>query len=298
MKELIEGTAEQCERISAYFNEKRAQLPQKFKNIPNLYTLDDYLIKNESFQAWIDWARAKFAQMHPELTGIPGDRYFVGVDSREGDMGGFHGKIAGGFFFIENRALAIMLNSRFIDNPLLRQLELLKSYIHDSIHYSTFRRISAVPPAMDVPFPVYRQQYGINFKNPDGTAYSTVSATRRAPLSINLNLLMDGVTDLIASAMVKELSNSNSFALQPGLAQEVFHDITGATVNFDHYERARDFHQTVLTPTRRFLEFWDKDNTLVPLLLDGMLTGDLQRLQSFFNERTHVDNSWELIFKM
>lgn len=124
-------------------------------------------------------------------------------------FGGFHDCRSLVYQYWYQASFVIMLG-RIVSKKLCA-LELLRDFIHDCVHHSTFRsfrRIVRIPAKSPddakhrVP-EVYREQYGINFRNEDGLSYSYPKLTARSPETINPQLLMDGLVVLVMAVVLQ-----------------------------------------------------------------------------------------------
>lgn len=225
---------------------------------------------------------------------LPAHRFLVGV-LRKGDedAGGFHSRYSHGFRYFSNYGLGLILSSPSI-GMTIKTLELARTYLHDSIHASTFRSFRLMPEQTDSAFPVFREQYGMSFRRPSGLSYSAPGLTDRAPHAINLNLLMDGVTVLsVRDAMAPALAPASaSFS---AAEHEILADLKA--VPWDHLPAgsAQDFHRAVTGPTSRFLAHWGGTH-LQENILRAMLSGRFRSLATYFNTASGSSGSWKRLF--
>ncbi|HWA64476.1 MAG TPA: hypothetical protein VG866_01280 [Candidatus Paceibacterota bacterium] len=228
------------------------------------------------------------------------ERYYTALPPESDATGGFHDQRSLGYQYWYQASFVVMLGKMV--SKKLRTVELLRDFVHDCLHHSTFRsfrraaRIPAKSPSEAkhrVP-EVYREQYGINFRNEDGLSYSSPELTKRSPESINLNLLMDGVVVLVTAwALQAEVGNIECVStLETELKKEIFIE-SFEGVSLRH---ARSFHDSVTVPSKLFIENWG-GNYFTTLVLQSMISGDLIRLKQFFEERTGIENAWEKLFK-
>lgn len=217
-------------------------------------------------------------------------------------LGGFHDHRSLGYQFWYHASFVFALNPSLASRDV-RTIELARSFVHDSLHHSTFRSYRR---ALRLPSPspkvakhrvpeIYREQYGINFRNRDGSSYSSPELTARSPESINLNVLMDGVIVLLTADALKPVCE----ALLPAashLERQLLSEIMLTPFDLQHWPDAHSFVDTVVTPTARFVTHWGGDH-LVRHLLTAMTTGDLGDIKQFFAERLRASDAWEKTFK-
>ncbi len=241
-------------------------------------------------------------EISDEFELIPENRYFIG-SVPEGDMGGFHSKFSVGYHNIFRAGFAVPLNEKIIINKPLRTIETVRNYLHDSLHHSTFcsfRRYIRFPMTgrdtkRTMP-EIYREQYGINFRNSAGMSYSSPKLTHKVPAAINLNLLMDGVSvDLIASVLnhskaMKLLNTVNQ--LEKSILSEIFLHINENKPG----EWGSDFYFSVILSTRKFLAHWGGEPFRI-LICRAMLTGELKELTSYFDNVSGENGAWERVFR-
>jgi len=141
---------------------------------------------------------------------------------------------------------------------------------------------------------VYREQYGINFRNKDGVSYSSTELTACSPEAINLNLLMDGVVVLAVSEALREIVRKANCDNE--LEQMIQREIMLESFDANLLPRAHRFVMQVTEPSRKFVEYWGKGE-FMSLVLQAMMTGDLTAIKHFFEERTGIENAWEKLFR-
>ena len=141
---------------------------------------------------------------------------------------------------------------------------------------------------------VYREQYGINFRNKDGVSYSSPELTGRSPEAINLNLLMDGVVVLAVSEALREIVRKAN--CENELEEMIQREIMLESFDKNALPRAHRFAMQVTEPSRKFVEYWGKGE-LMSLVLQAMMTGDLAAIKRFFEERTGIEDAWKKLFR-
>lgn len=302
--EIYLGTKDDKRFISSYLAKQRSgkplNLPQTH-SYSTLYNLlhfkETELINQLLFKEIISPAEKLLKSIDQNFVLIDPKRYFVGYNFDSDDIGGFHGQTPGGYFYIHNYAISILLNKKLLKNEDILTLELCKNYLHDSIHSSTFRTIRRMPPQAFTEYEVYREQYGINFRKPNGISFSSREATKKAPLSINLNLLMDGVTDLYAKKCLHLEPIHYNIIGSTDLEVAIINQLLGHTYNNGIYPQPTKFITEVIDPTKLFLEYWDKNETLLPLIIKSMFSGNLTDLKGYFSKCLSNKDAWEIIFK-
>ena len=225
-------------------------------------------------------------------------RYFVAlpVDS----LGGFHDPYSLGFQYWFNASFVMTLSYRF--ERRLRTIELARSYLHDSLHHSTFksfRRALRIPAKSKAEAKqripeIYREQYGFNFRNADGVSYSSAELTSKSPETINLNLLMDGIIVILISDLLRDLVTEpvQGGTLERAIVAEIFRQ------PFDQQllPEAQNFYHKVTKPTEMFVDHWG-GQVLVELLLRAMVSGDLHEIKSYFDTKMCQERAWEKLFR-
>lgn len=235
-----------------------------------------------------------------KIEAIRPERYYTALPPEEDVIGGFHDHRSFGYQYWYQAGFVVMLGSTV--SKEFRTLEMIRDFTHDCLHHSTFRsfrRVVKVPAKSPsdakhrVP-KVYREQYGINFRNEDGLSYSSPDLTARSPETINLNLLMDGVIVLVTTASLQAKVNDVECRsnLETEIKKEIFLEPFDATL----LDRAHVFHNSVIAPSKTFVEHWGSDH-FITLVLQAMMSGDLIQLKRFFNARTGIKNTWEKLFK-
>lgn len=216
----------------------------------------------------------------------PSSRYLVGTLTEESlDSGGFHSALGIGYQYISDFAYSTLLKNEEGFPPELRTMELLRNYFHDSCHMTTFRTFRLVEPGQNSRdgWPLYRHQYGINFRRADGISYSA-ALSDKIPYSINLNLLMDGIISLEVAQAVEKcgLVDPKKYA-ERSAANDIALDLTG---NFSHVtqdSQIAKFNRGVTAPTQTFLEFWGPETTKA--VFHSMFSGKLTPVLSHFHKQ-------------
>lgn len=306
MNEQYLGPESDREYIKTYLENIRNLDPIEIATLLNPVSLAD----NNHIRAFVDTDRfwevsQRIIAGLEERYGITIDpvrpeRYYTALPPEVGAVGGFHDHRSLGYQYWYHASFVVMLGGMM--SKELRTIELLRDFIHDCLHHSTFRsfkravRIPARSPdeaKHRVP-EVYREQYGINFRNQEGLSYSSPELTARSPETINLNLLMDGVVVLVTAAALKtEVGDiACKDALETEIKKEIFLEPFKATM----LQRAHGFHNAVTAPSKMFVEHWGGED-FVALVLQAMRNGELTALKHFFEERTGIENAWEKLFK-
>ena len=237
-----------------------------------------------------------------EFALIPEQRYFLGALT-DGDSGGFHSRFAVGYHNIFKAGLTVPLSVERTQNVALRTLELLRSYLHDSVHHSTyctFRRLIRQPlraaDCKQVMPEVYREQYGINFRNAQGQSYSSPKLTHKVPEAINLNLLMDGVGIEVVTSLLNRFCGSKQIAPRTEFERQVLNEVL-LLINEDRPSAwGQDFYFEIVRPSRKFLLHWGGEPFRASIFR-AMLDGELSDLKSYFSEKFGEDNAWEKVFR-
>jgi hypothetical protein len=233
---------------------------------------------------------------------IPYDRFYAAKAS-DPDLGGFHSPIAVGYQNIFRSGCAVILNEKMIQNKTLRTIEFARSYLHDSMHHSTYcsfrmlRRAPRSPSEAKKLVPeVYRHQYGFNFRDKKGMSFSGANLTNRVPYAINLNLLMDGVGIEVVADVLNRLNVSKLVKdLQPR-EKIILNDILLSVERSNPSEWGADFYFSVILPVKKFVEHWGGE-FFSRLVVSSMFSGDLDEIKSYFADRIKEKNAWDRIFR-
>jgi|GEM_PF-6845957 len=306
MNEQYFGPESDREYIKTYLANIRKLDPIEIATLPDPISLADTnrlatYIDTCKFQSFacraIAWIEERYGI---KIEAVRPERYYTAQPPGSDEVGGFHDRRSLGYQYWYQASFVVMLG-RMVSKEL-RTLELLRDFIHDCLHHSTFRsfrrtvRIPAKSPGdakHRVP-EVYREQYGINFRNEDGLSYSSPELTALSPETINLNLLMDGVIVLVTVAALQvEVGDIEcGSTLESEIKKEIFLEPFSGTLQ----ERAHDFLDLVTVPSKIFIEHWGGDY-FTTLALRAMMSGDLTDLRRFFDEQTGIENAWERLFK-
>ncbi len=228
---------------------------------------------------------------------LPESRFIIGDNPDPNDVGGFHSIHARGYKDMHLYGFAVPLNPLVVDDVAIRTLELVRSYMHDSIHYSQFRSYRRTPSFIQMKrFAIYRDQCSLTFRHPNGVSYSPRHLD--GPRLININLLQDGMDVLmVADAMAPYLRKMNSRE-SLRLERAMLSDLEASLVGLWLDSRARSFHTQVTLPSMRFLEYWAGADAhwLRDELFRVMLSGRLNSISAYFDGKVGAPGSWKSLF--
>jgi len=270
--------------------------PTKLSDIPKNTELIDIGLFNKLVDSSINDLKKRYGI---EIEKIDLERCYVAEPEDETIIGGFHDLKSLGYQYWYEASFTMIFNSKLVSKEI-RTLELVRNYLHDCLHHSTFRsfkRAFRMPAETNkakhrVP-EIYREQYGINLRNQDGLSYSAPDLTKLSPQAINLNLLMDGVIIIVTSEVAKRLGSE--ITPKNEIEQELLNEILLAPFNNEILQRHFKFYKNVTEPTQKFIAHWGGDE-LIKLVLQAMYTGDLKKIKKFFDDKTGKSNSWEGMF--
>lgn len=240
---------------------------------------------------------------------LPPDRVWVGVSSTSEDRyGGFHHSDQG-YRHLEMGAVftrhGYLHPSRTGGCSVLVALDLLRSYVHDSLHYGSFREYVIYGTG------VFRLRYGINRRDPGGASYSALDAPDAASTR-NLGIIMEGATDREARTIARYTAITLGIS-EPSdpTARLMFHDTTGQFTDADRDELARQPHPHDVNGAGldRYLSSmarYERDvnarygaflneiggsesSHLHALIVAAMTTGDAVALRTWLDERHGTD---------
>lgn len=306
MKEVYLGSELDRKYIQTHLENIRMLDPIEITTLPNAVCLSDdrvaAIINIDQFKKVSYRCIAQITERYGiKIEQVEESRYYSALPLEDDSIGGFHDARSLGYQYWYHASFVVALNSK-TSSIELRTLEMVRNFLHDCLHHSTFRsyrraiRVPATSPGVAkhrIP-EVYREQYGINFRNQDGMSYSSPELTARSPETINLNLLMDGVIVLAVAESLKEplLGINCASRLEKQIRNEILLESFGADVS----PGAHRFWTQVTKPSKRFVEYWGEDE-IMTLTLHAMMGGDLTNIKRFFNERTGIENAWEKLFK-
>jgi hypothetical protein len=301
--EHIEGTTTERAHLHLLLTCFRAsppptRLPEVTgSRLPEL--LDTGIIDRELFSAGYDIMADRYERLGIRAL-LPLERIWAGTRSaaRPGTArtyGGFHHP-AQGYRHIQMDATVTVFGDLTGRNPVSPQaaaLDLVRSYAHDCLHYATFRRYRLTDRGE-----ITRVQYGINFRAPDGRTYSAPDQPGDGPTR-NLGILMEGATDVEATAIARQTAESCGIAVMnpelgmPGLA---FADATGtvtassieAALSLDHpYARSLARFDRAVTARYRALlaELGSDPDEAHRQFIAAMIDGDLVPLEAWLDAR-------------
>jgi hypothetical protein len=304
--EEYRGSVEDVEFISEYLQSLRSSTIANGLKLKQIHPLSNLLsdhsqrlgVNNLLFEDTCSAFESDLKKICPTFHLLDTSRIFVGIlEDDDEDTGGFHSRYAKGFQYLSWYGFSVLLNKRLIENDQLITLELARNYLHDSIHAATFKSFRKMPQHLlaDAKSPVFREQYGFNFRKPTGMSYSSPSLTRQGPSTINLNLLMDGITVLITIDEMRKVAQSLETTGLIEIEQEVMSDLVGDLKGITRESRIKKFHDRVTLPTTQFLSYWG-DRNLMGLLFTAMITGKMKAVTQFFNEKLRMKGAWKHLF--
>lgn len=307
MNETYLGPEPDRRFIAEYLKNIRLLDPIEIVTLPNSFNLTDHKHLSEIVDVYKFWelvnkCLALSQQLYSvNISSMKPERYYTAVPTGTGVIGGFHDLSSFGYQYWYQASFVVALNKGLISKQI-RTIELARSFLHDCFHHSTFRsfrRVVRVPAKSlndakhRVP-ELYREQYGINFRNHDGLSYSSPDLTARSPETINLNLLMDGVIVIITAdllkTVVKDVLCEND--IEKEIVKEIFLEPFDTTI----LHRPSSFYNSITNPTKKFVEYWG-GKSFSTLLLQSMVGGELSRIKLFFDMRAGVEGAWEKMFK-
>ncbi|MBI4993619.1 hypothetical protein HZC33_01500 [Candidatus Wolfebacteria bacterium] len=307
---FIGGTESDIKYIENYLSNIRALDPIEIAILPNPINLASInsnilneIIDVGLFRRSIDFCFKLCREIYAvKIYPIKDDRYYI-AQPPDDDIGGFYSSHILGYQYWYHAAFVVVLNSRVADKKL-RTIELVRGVLHDYLHHSTFRSfkrairmpsISSKIAKHRIP-EIYREQYGINFRNQGGLSYSSVSLTCQSPETINLNLLMDGVIILIVADLIKRFCDSYAFGNKSEIEKEILKEIILDQFDASILPSAFNFYKEIIEPTKLFIDRWGGQDFMV-LILQAMISGELSKLKKFFEKETGIINAWEKKFK-
>lgn len=303
MNEVLRGTAAEVDHISTFLDSMRRVPLVAPPMVPRCFRLSTLLshtlVRQFPFDAALfnetcNAARRSLAMIADDFSLLEPSRFIVGALAEGShDAGGFHSQYAHGFRYFSNYGLGITLNNSSV-RPALKTLELARTYVHDSIHASTFRSFRLYFGEQTTAFPVFREQYGLNFRRPSGVSYSAPHLTKSCPLGINLNLLMDGVTVLMVRAVMEPFLQKID-AGRSRDEQYVLGDLRLIPDSMRATSAELDFYQAVVAPSAIFVEQWG-GTALRERLFAAMVSGRLKSLSDYFNAATGTVSGWKQLF--
>lgn len=284
------GNNEEQILIKKFLKTERNKIPHNLSDHTSLeILLNQAYIDSDFFEEKLKISLKLIHSVFNSFNLIPKDRYLVLIKK---DGKGFYDESGGGFLYFNLLGHTTLYNESI--GKRLVTAELLRNYIHDSIHFSTYRTFKY----SKLKSSVYREQYGFNFRNEKGQSYSKKSLTKFVPRAINLNLLMDGITAIYVSLILNTVLNKDDFLLKCANYKEVFDDISqlhrSTFIPVDNL--MNQFYNEVIIPSRSYIDFWGG----IPFLytcLNTMFSGDLTILKDYYALKTNNINYWENTFK-
>lgn len=249
---------------------------------------------------------------------------WVGIRAQPGSkfFGGFYHEGQGYRYF---QQVAIMSLSGALSccpvDRTLATLELIRAYVHDTLHHNSYRLFFPLPYGGSPGQSFYRFQYGINFRRWNGKSYSAKDPIRSATTR-NLGNIMEAATDRFAHEFVSSIADQIGYTAPSNPTENwVYRDCTGqltptdmlhlreiergtATIDappvFQTYlKNLRLFVQYVTMRYRCFLVEFDprEKYKLHELLLEGMLSGKLRSLSKRLDAICGEKQSFSRLFK-
>jgi hypothetical protein len=305
MREEYLGSESDQRYVRAYLANIRTLDPIEIATVEHPISLADASemkrwINEELFETLVDSCLEEVStECGLVVSPLKKSRYYTALPEDSESLGGFHDPRSLGYQYWYRGGFVLMLRRGSVSNEV-RTIELARSYLHDCLHAETFvsfrravRHPAPSPAVAKRRIPeVYREQYGINFRNQDGQSYSSPRLTTSVPETINLNLLMDGLVETVLEKVLRKIApqiRTNNM-----VERDVCSEIIGEGQNL--IKAATQYYREVIVPTTRFVERWGGED-LARLLLRGMLTGDLNDLKRHFERLVGIEGAWEKKFK-
>lgn len=307
MNERYIGTAEDQRYIRTYLENIRSIDPLEIATIANPVNLSDSSIQ-DMVDIGLFWDIVErcteecFKQYGVQLHHIERSRYYIAEPPEKTELGGFYDKRCFGYQYWYHAAFSVALNKAVFSKEV-SSVELARGFLHDCFHHSTFRsfrRARRVPATSieagkrRVP-EIYREQYGVNFRNQDGLSYSSPELTAESPQAINLNVLMDGAIVLTVAEAIKQVIKGHP-PVTGKLEDEIMKEVFLEPFDIVALPRAHKFFRAVTEPSRLFIEHWGGKD-FVTRLLQSMTSGELEELKNFFGNKACSPTAWENTFK-
>jgi len=245
---------------------------------------------------------------------LPPGRAWVAVASAEpGAHGGFHYP-GQGYRHWQMTALLTRhgpLSGPGRSDPALAALDLLRGYAHDSLHYGSYRTYRVHPAPAG--YGIARTRYGVNFRRPDGRAYSRPDPPG-SPSTRNLGTITEAATDREATRITRHAARTAGIPEPAGPAALTWRDATGRLTPADltapagdppagagpagHHARMTRYYHAVTAPyTALLAELSPADPAaLHDLIITATITGSLTSLCRALN-RQHGPAAFTRLFK-
>ena len=289
------GTPDEVRTIEKFLEDQRREVPSRFRKH---LRLED---AKKDYSLGVDWAlfekitqeaERHFKAIDLNFSLMREDRYLV-AKAKEGSIGGFYGRPVGGYYYMNDLAFGTLLSEEKAQSEKLRTLEFARDYLHDSLHSCTFRTFRLDADIGNV----FRHQYGINFRNPNGNSYSAPNLNEKSPEAVNLNTWMDALVHMQASTFLKDnFSHELDGEVLSDLEKEIWREIKGLTYDEKKFSEPKMFHEKVVAPAKGFIDKWGRD-FLFDETLKAMLSGEIEPLKDYFRETLVRADAWEFMFK-
>ncbi len=290
LNERYLGTCYDIRFIAEYLKRARSTSPKSKLPIPSC-SLAELLTPLKAAAVHIDaglllaatrTAHDSFTRDVPSFQLLPHSNFYCGlVPAGDPDNGGFFSRYWRGFNYIGNYGFAAVLSPGLDYGTKMRTIELARSYIHDSLHAATYRTFRRRDLHDNHPVPVYREQYGFNFRRSTGISYSRKGYESELPGRLNLNILMDGLTTLAVARVLSTFAVDILRGTCSSHERSVMHDVTCLLGEISADSPSFSFHRNVTSHVVEFLDFWDAPE-LQRQLFRAMLTGEMAALCAYF----------------
>lgn len=288
------GDAAAMREIERSLAARRNHLPeslQKHRSLVMERAQGGEQIDWDLFTQVVQGAEHYYCQKFPEFKLVPEERYYV-TPPETGTLGGFFGKPLGGYYYMDDVGFTTYLDSAQVPNKTLRTMELARNYLHDCLHYSTFKEYRLDSESGMV----WRHQYGINFRDADGNSYSLPNLNEQSPRAVNLNACMDAVIENSVGAFLKahftdKIRCDDLTDREKAIAQEIM------DCRYDlPFPEADSFYRSIMHPVHGFMQHWGAGD-LSEVILRAMVDGDLAALRASFAAKTGRSDGWEHLFR-
>lgn len=146
MKEVYLGLGADRAYIKSYLENIRSLDPIEITTLPSAICLNDdriaEIVNMDQFRGvaygCLEHMRRQYGV---DLEQVSEERYYITCPPEDTAVGGFHDPRSLGYQYWYHASFVVALNNRTI-SPTIRTLEMVRNFLHDCLHHSTFGLIA------------------------------------------------------------------------------------------------------------------------------------------------------------
>lgn len=330
--EILSGRIGDILKLSEFLNDLRRspinflekRFPKRlFIRLSNFLEHKDssLFIEKDLFKYCVNLFYRNHKKMFKSFKKFPFERVFISVDIPNKNpsccLGGYY-SYGQSYYNLEQVSITSILGFYSVKkyNKELVTLELLRSYLHDSIHFNSFReyRLKDVKEHELLSCDnIHRIKYGFNVRNESGISFSNIDKPGTKSTR-NLGVIMEGITDESSKKFISNFIEGQNLNLKNLSLFEnmILDEITNTSRNIYYNTKDGIFTDQELRyislVNKAYIDVWNpfhefmnefsfgKYDSFTGLLMASMISGNQDPIRSYF-DKFLKKGSFEEIFK-